>query len=140
VSGSLRVRASEAKTRVSYDWQYSLDGVTWTEFQRTVVARAELAGLVPGTRVFVRSGYDPQGQQPETPPPGPAGRLRHPAGSTGDGAGPTAPHPTAYSSALQLSVHDASEAPGHVVGSSLMHDSPPPLEYSQATYARAALH
>jgi hypothetical protein len=54
VSGSLRVRARAAKTRASYDWQYSLDGVTWIDFQRTVGARAELTGLVPGTRVFVR--------------------------------------------------------------------------------------
>jgi hypothetical protein len=54
VSGSLSVRARAAKTRVSYDWQYSLDGESWIEFRRTVGAHAELTGLVAGTRVFVR--------------------------------------------------------------------------------------
>jgi hypothetical protein len=54
VSGSLRVLARAAKTRVSYDWQYSNDGESWTEFQRTVRADVELRGLVPGSRYFVR--------------------------------------------------------------------------------------
>jgi hypothetical protein len=54
VSGSLRLRARAAKTRVSYDWQYSLDGESYVDFARTVRADAELKGLVPGTRVFVR--------------------------------------------------------------------------------------
>ena len=54
VPGSLRVRARAAKTRVSYDWQYSLEGVSWIEFQCTVGAHAKLTGLVPGIPVFAR--------------------------------------------------------------------------------------
>lgn len=41
-----------------------------------------------------------RGQQEIEPPPGPAGRTRHPVGGSGQGPGPAAPQATAYSLAL----------------------------------------
>jgi hypothetical protein len=46
--------ARAAKTRGSYDWQQSSDGVTWIDLPRTVRADAEVTGLTAGVRYWFR--------------------------------------------------------------------------------------
>jgi hypothetical protein len=54
VQGSVRLFARAEKTRASYEWQYSLDGVTWVSVETTVKANARISGLPVGARVFFR--------------------------------------------------------------------------------------
>ena len=51
---SARAYARAAKTRASYDWQYSIDGERWLSIATTVRANAEFEDLVLGTRYWFR--------------------------------------------------------------------------------------
>ena len=46
--------ARAAKTRASYNWQQSSDGVIWVDLPRTVRADAEVTGLAAGVRYSLR--------------------------------------------------------------------------------------
>jgi hypothetical protein len=50
-SGSVRLVATAAADRASYDWQVSEDGETWRALPSTLGARTTLSGLVP-VRVY----------------------------------------------------------------------------------------
>ena len=54
VSGWVHLYARAAKTRASYDWAYSLDGVTWIVRPSTVRADTVIPNLAPRTRYFFR--------------------------------------------------------------------------------------
>jgi len=54
VSGTVRLVAKAPPTRASHDWQRSLDGTAWIDLERTIQARTELSGLVPGTWYLFR--------------------------------------------------------------------------------------
>jgi hypothetical protein len=54
VSGSVRLEVLHPGPPSSFDWQYSTDGVHWTEAGRTNKAKLDLSGLVPGTRYSFR--------------------------------------------------------------------------------------
>jgi hypothetical protein len=54
VSGSVHLFARAANTRASYDWAYSLDGVTWILRPSTVRADTVIPNLAPRTRYFFR--------------------------------------------------------------------------------------
>jgi hypothetical protein len=53
VSGSVHLYARAAKTRSSYDWEHSLDGVTWTRAESTVRADTVLS-VTPRARSYFR--------------------------------------------------------------------------------------
>ncbi len=52
--GSARAYARAAKTRASYEWQYSSDGVHWLSVPTTVRADAHIEGLVAGAQYWFR--------------------------------------------------------------------------------------
>jgi hypothetical protein len=52
--GSVSLIAQREKTRASYEWQCSVDGVTWVTALWTVKASAILRGLEEGKRYFFR--------------------------------------------------------------------------------------
>jgi len=54
VSGSVHIVARAERTRASYEWQYRLDGTTWTSAEDTVQADQWLYGLTRGVRCFFR--------------------------------------------------------------------------------------
>jgi len=54
VSGTARMIARAERKKASYDWQYSLDGVTWLFLASTVHAHQDVTGLVPGKVYFFR--------------------------------------------------------------------------------------
>lgn len=54
VSGMARMIALAERTKASYDWQYSLDGVTWISVASTVWAHQDVTGLVPARVYFFR--------------------------------------------------------------------------------------
>ena len=54
LSGTAHLVAKALPTRSSYDWQSSLDGVVWTDLERTMRANADVSALVPGTRYLFR--------------------------------------------------------------------------------------
>jgi hypothetical protein len=54
VSGTARMIALAESGKASYDWQYSLDGVTWLSLASTVYAHQDVTGLVPGKVHYFR--------------------------------------------------------------------------------------
>jgi hypothetical protein len=54
VEGSVHLYARAAKTRSSYDWQHSSDGVTWVPVASTVRADTVITDLAPRTRQYFR--------------------------------------------------------------------------------------
>ena len=55
VSGSVKLIASAAAKRASYNWQYSIDGgKTWVAMPGTLQAKTTVAGLTAGTTVQFR--------------------------------------------------------------------------------------
>jgi hypothetical protein len=49
VSGTVKLVAPAAGHRVSYAWQYSVDGKTWIDLALTLQAKTTLTGQTPGT-------------------------------------------------------------------------------------------
>lgn len=54
VSGEARLVAKSAGDRVSYEWQRSFDGVTWSGVPSTRKANTVVRGLTPGVWVYFR--------------------------------------------------------------------------------------
>ena len=54
VSGSVHLYVRAAKTRSSYDWEHSSDGVTWIRVASTVRADTVIPNLAPRTRYSFR--------------------------------------------------------------------------------------
>jgi hypothetical protein len=54
VSGSARLVAKSAGDRASYEWQFRLDGESWSNLPPTRKASTVVSGLPPGRRVFFR--------------------------------------------------------------------------------------
>ena len=55
VSGSVKLVASSAARRASYEWEYSADGgKTWVVTPVTLQAKTSIAGLTPGASVTFR--------------------------------------------------------------------------------------
>lgn len=54
VTGSVALAVKAARTRASYDWEYSLDEISWIRADSTVLADTELYGLEAGTGYFFR--------------------------------------------------------------------------------------
>ena len=50
VSGTVHLYARAARTRSSYDWEHSIDGVTWIRVDSTVRADTVIPNLAPRTR------------------------------------------------------------------------------------------
>jgi hypothetical protein len=54
VSGSVHLYARAAKTRSSYDWEHSIDAVTWIRVASTVRADTVIPNVAPRTRNYFR--------------------------------------------------------------------------------------
>ena len=55
VSGEVKIVASSAGPRASYEWEYSLDGgTTWLAIPPTIQAKTSVAGLKPGSSVMFK--------------------------------------------------------------------------------------
>jgi hypothetical protein len=54
VSGSVRLTAQVAGRNVCYEWQWSVDGKTWTNAPSTMVSRTTVSGLTVGTNYEFR--------------------------------------------------------------------------------------
>jgi hypothetical protein len=54
VSGTALLVAKAPKTRASYDWQSSLDGIVWVDLERTMRADTAVSGLVACNRYLFR--------------------------------------------------------------------------------------
>jgi hypothetical protein len=52
--GTVKVFGAREKTRASYEWQYSLDGITWLTGAWTVKASAVITGLEQGKKYLFR--------------------------------------------------------------------------------------
>jgi hypothetical protein len=53
-SGEVKLRTARAGRGAAYDWQYSTDGVHWSEPKRTNDASTTFPDLTPGTRYLFR--------------------------------------------------------------------------------------
>jgi hypothetical protein len=54
VSGVVEVAAKAQGPRASHEWQWSADGKTWTTLPTTLQAKTSIAGLTPGSTIYVR--------------------------------------------------------------------------------------
>ncbi len=53
-SGEVDLRTASAGRNTSYDWQFSLDGVSWTDHETTQNCRTTITGLLPRRYYYFR--------------------------------------------------------------------------------------